>query len=232
MYEIITDFKRPDPEWVERARGIYFCMIGCKVGPRYTMDSGINPLDPTWRICGPAFTVRPEYGNDVLMGQLAGKYIKPGDVVVIDAAGHPDAAALGGSMANGMKEAGATGIVVDGYILTAEVLRKRENIPVFSRGTVARADMRKGAGWLNVPVICGGVIVNPGDLIVGDEDGVAVVPRALVPEVIKYTEDTGADRPLDGNIPPRTPQERPYYQRSGAEEKIAAMDNITITARR
>ena len=226
MYEINTDFERPDPEWVERARGIYFCMIGCRVGPRYTMDPGIKPLDHTWRVCGPAFTVRPEYATDVLMGQIAGKYIKPGDVVVIDAAGDPNAAVLGGSMANGMKDAGATGIVVDGYILTAEVLRKRENIPVFSRGTVARAESGKGPGWLNVPVICGGVIVNPGDLIVGDEDGIAVIPRARVPEVVEYNERTGADRPLDGNIPARTPQEKPYYQRCGAEEKLAAMDNL------
>jgi 4-hydroxy-4-methyl-2-oxoglutarate aldolase len=228
MYEINTDFERPDPEWVERARAIYFCMIGGKVGPRYTMDPGINPLDPTWRVCGPALTVRPERASDVLMGQLAGKYVKPGDVVVIDAGGDPKDAALGGSMANGLKEAGATGIVVDGYILTAEVLRKRENIPVFSRGTVARAESGRGPGWLNVPVICGGVIVNPGDLIVGDEDGVAVVPRAWVPEVIEAMEQQGADRPLDGNIPPRPPQDKPYYERCGAEERVATMDNITI----
>ena len=228
MYEINADFQRPDPDWVERARGIYFCMIGSKVGPRYTMDVGIKPLDPAWRVCGPALTVRPEYPGDVLMGQLAGKYVKPGDVVVIDAAGDPNAAALGGSMANGLKEAGAAGIVVDGYILTAEVLRKRENIAVFSRGTVARAESGKGPGWINVPVICGGVIVNPGDLIVGDEDGVAVVPRNLVPEVIQHNEDTGAQRPLDGVIPPRTPQDKPYYQRCGAEDTVAAMDDVTI----
>ncbi len=230
MYEINADFQRPDPEWVERARAIYFCMIGCKVGPRYTMDPGIKPLDPTWRVCGPALTVRPEYAGDVLMGQLAGKYVKPGDVVVIDAAGDPNDAALGGSMANGLKEAGATGIVVDGYILTAEVLRKRENIPVFSRGTVARAEQGKRPGWINVPVICGGVIVNPGDLIVGDEDGVAVIPRAMIPEVITAMEENGADRPLDGNIPPRTPQDRPYYQRCGAEDTVGGMDSITINA--
>lgn len=233
MYELNTDFERPDPEWVERARALYFCMVGCRVGPRYTMDPGIKPLDHEWRVCGPAFTVRPEYTSDVLMGQIAGKYIKPGDVVVIDAAGDPNAAALGGSMANGMKEAGATGIVVDGYVLTAEVLRKREGIPVFSRGTVARADDPERPGWLNVPVICGGVIVNPGDLIVGDEDGVAVVPRAQVPDIIylvegRGNEREGAHRPLDGNIPPRTPQASPYYQRCGAEDKLAAMDGVII----
>ena len=57
------------------------------MGPRYVMDPGIKPLDREWRICGPALTVRPERSDDVYMAQLAGKYVKPGDVVVIDAAG-------------------------------------------------------------------------------------------------------------------------------------------------
>lgn len=228
MYQVNTTFERPDPEWVERARGIYFCMIGGKVGPRYVMDPGIKPLDPTWRVCGPAVTVRPEHARDVLMGQLAGKYVRPGDVVVIDAGGDPTTAALGGSMANGLKEAGATGIIVDGYILTAEVLRKRENIPVFSRGTVSIAESGKGPGWINVPVICGRVIVNPGDLVVGDEDGVVVVPRDWIPRVVEENEAAGTDRPLDGNIPPRTPQEKPYYERVGAEEKARALPNMVF----
>lgn len=230
-YEIVTDFERPDPSVIERAMHQYFCMVGCAVGPRYVMDPGIKPLDISWRICGPAFTVRPEETDDVLMGQIAGKYVKPGDVVIIDAAGDQRAAAIGGSMCNGLKEAGAVGIVIDGYALTAEVIRKREDIPVFCRGTVARAATYDHPGWLNVPVICGGVIVNPGDLIVGDEDGVVVVPRVHAEDVIAQvagnpSKDSG--RPLDGNIPPREPQTEAYYKRCGAEDKIAAMERMTI----
>jgi len=230
-YEIVTDFERPDPSLIERANHQYFCMVGCAVGPRYVMDPGIKPMDINWRICGPAFTVRPEETDDVLMGQIAGKYVKPGDVVIIDAAGDKRAAAIGGSMCNGLKESGAVGIVVDGYVLTAEVIRKREGIPVFCRGTVSRAATYNGPGWLNVPVICGGVIVNPGDLIVGDEDGVVVVPRAQVEDVIAEvagnpSKDSG--RPLDGNIPPREPQAGSYYQRCGAEDKVAALEGMTI----
>lgn len=230
-YEIVTDFERPNPSVIERAMHQYFCMVGGAVGPRYVMDPGIKPLDISWRICGPAFTVRPEETDDVLMGQIAGKYVKPGDVVVIDAAGDKRAAAIGASMCNGLKEAGAVGIVADGYVLTAEVIRKREDIPVFCRGTVSRAATYEGPGWLNVPVICGGVIVNPGDLVVGDEDGVAVVPRAQAEEIIAMvagnpSKDSG--RPLDGNIPPRGPQQGPYYKRCGAEAKVAALDTMTI----
>ena len=233
FYELVTEFERPAPDLVERANHLYFCIVGCRVGPRYVMDPGIKPMDAAWRICGPAFTVRPEETDDVLMAQIAGKYIQSGDVVVIDAAADKRAAALGASMANGLKEAGATGIVVDGYALTAEVIKKREGIPVFCRGTVSRSNGVDKPGWLNVPVICGGVIVNPGDLVLGDEDGVVVVPRAHAEEIISLVEGRGneregAKRPLDGNIPPREPQADPYYKRCGAENRVAALENIKI----
>ena len=137
LYEIVSDFERPDPELIERALSLYFCIVGGRVGPRYVMDAGINPLEREWRICGPAVTVRPEQTDDVFMAQIAGKYIKPGDVVVIDAGGQANAACLGASMTNGYREMGAAGVVADGYVLTAEVIRKREGVPVFCRGTVS-----------------------------------------------------------------------------------------------
>jgi 4-hydroxy-4-methyl-2-oxoglutarate aldolase len=233
LYEIVKDFPRPDPNLIERANGLYFCIVGGRVGPRYVMDNGIKPLEREWRICGPAVTVRPEQTDDVFMAQLAGKYVKPGDVVVIDAGGQPHAACLGASMANGLKEVGAIGIVADGYVLTAEVIRKREGISVFCRGAVSVSRGMEHPGWINTPVICGGVIVNPGDLILGDEDGVVVVPQAHAEEIISLVEGRGnerewAIRPRDGVLPPRKPGEGPYYKRSGAEAKLAEMGNIKI----
>lgn len=233
LYEIVEDFPRPDPELIKRALKLYFCIVGCRVGPRYVMDPGIKALDRDWRICGPALTVKPEQVDDVFMAQLAGKYVQPGDVVVIDAGGHAQASCLGASMANGLKEMGAVGVVADGYVLTAEVIRKREDIPVFCRGTVSVSRSADHPGWINTPVVCGGVIVNAGDLILADEDGVVVVPRAHMEEVISLVEGRGneregAKRPLDGNLPPRDPVDRPYYQRSGAEEKLASMSDIKI----
>jgi 4-hydroxy-4-methyl-2-oxoglutarate aldolase len=227
-YKIVSDFPRPDPGLVARARNIYVCMVGALVGPRQTMDVGIKAWDRDWRICGPAVTVRPEYVDDTLMTSLAGKYVKPGDVVLVDAGGNPHSAAFGGSQAAGLKEAGATGVVVDGYTLTGEVLRKREGIPVFCRGTVARYAMSsQKPGWINCPIICGGVIVYPGDLIMGDEDGVVVVPRELVADIIPRIEKE-AGRPADGSIPPREKKADPYYQRSGAEAKAAKLEDTSF----
>jgi regulator of RNase E activity RraA len=230
MYQINSQIERPDPALIEQAKDLYYCLVGCRVGPRYVVSHEIQALDRDWRICGPAVTVRPEQTDDVLMGMVAGKYVQPGDVVVIDAGGDQRAAALGASMANGLREQGAIGIVVDGYVLTAELLRKREAIPVFCRGSVSRSNPPASPGWINVPVICGGVIVNPGDLILGDEDGVVVVPCGHIEAVIR--DVAGPDggnypkHPPDGNIPPREPQSEPYYKRSGAEEKVDAMDVV------
>jgi len=231
MYKIVTDFDRPNPELVERAMGLYFCIVGGRVGPRYVMDSGIKPLERSWRICGPAVTVRPEQADDVLMAQLAGKYVKPGDVVVIDANGEEKGACLGATMASGFKEMGASGVVADGYVLTGEVIRKREGIPVFCRGTISVSRGMDKPGWINVPVVCGRVIVSPGDLVLGDEDGVVIVPKDYIQDIIEEVEShgnqrEGANRPLDGKIPPRQPSSEPYYKRSGAEKKIKELESI------
>ena len=197
------------------------------------MSSAIKPLERSWRICGPALTVRPEHVDDLLVAQAAGEYVRPGDIVVIDAGGQTRSACLGASMANGLKEMGAAGIVTDGAVLTAEALRTREDIPVFCRGTAAVSNGMEHPGWINTPVICGGVIVNPGDLILGDEDGVVVVPRARADEIISLVagrgnEREGAQRPPDGVLLPRLKQDEPYFRRSGAQEKLRARKGISF----
>ncbi len=233
MYKIIQDFDRPNPDLVQRAFGLYFCIVGGRVGPRYVMDPGIKPLERSWKICGPALTVRPEQSDDLLMSQLASKYVKQGDVIVIDAAGQKNGACLGATMVSGFKEMGGAGIVADGYVLTGEVIRKREGIPLFCRGTVSVSRGMEQPGWINVPIVCGGVIVCPGDLILGDEDGVVVVPKEHAETIVSEVEGHGnereaANRSLDGKIPPRVYKSIPYYKRSGAEDKVKKMKEIEI----
>ena len=229
-YEIVTEFERPEPDLLARAANLFCCLIGGEVGPRQVMDSGIKPLDVNWRICGPAFTVRPEYVDDLLMGKIAGKYLKPGDVVVVDAVGS-SMATWGASMAHGIKQAGATGLVLDGYVLTEELLRLRENLPVFCRGTMAISADGTRPGWLNVPVICGGIIVHPGDLVVGDGDGVAVIPRTRIAEVVAAVEARNQPRTREGILEPRKPGAPLYYKKSGAEsviDKLIAEGSLAI----
>ena len=221
-YEIITDFPRPDPTLVARAAPLFCCLLGGVVGPRQVMDAGIKPLDNQWRVCGPAFTVRPELADDQLMSRIAGKYLKPGDVVVTDAVGSRQAT-WGASMVHGIKQVGASGLVLDGYVLTEDLLRLRENLPVFCRGTMSISSGGTGPGWLNVPIVCGGVIVNPGDLIVGDGDGVVVVPRAHIAQVIAAVEAKNQPRNREGLLSPRKPDAPLYYKKPGIEDAVAKL---------
>jgi 4-hydroxy-4-methyl-2-oxoglutarate aldolase len=220
MYTIITDFDRPDPALVERAKGLYVCMAGIEIGPRQCVDSAIKPLRPDWKIAGPAFTVRPEYTDDSLMSRVATAHVKPGDVLVIDAGGRTDCSNFGASMAAGALENGCAGVVLDGVVLTGQMLREQEGLPIFCRGTVARNRGAEKPGWLNSPVICGGVIVNPGDLVLADEDGVVVIPQGRAEEIVARAEAAG--KKSEGGRASGTS----YHARSGAEEKLRAIPGV------
>ncbi|NQV78983.1 MAG: RraA family protein [Alphaproteobacteria bacterium] len=220
MYTIITDFDRPDPALVERAKNIYVCMAGIEVGPRQCVDSKIKPLRNDWKIAGPAFTVRPEYTDDSLMSRVATKHVKPGDVLVIDAGGRTDCSNFGASMAAGAVENGCAGVVLDGVVLTGQMLREEEGLPIFCRGTVARNRGAERPGWLNSPVLCGGVIVYPGDLVLGDEDGVVIIPKARAEEIVARAGASG--KKSEGGRAAGTS----YHARSGAEEKLRAIPGV------
>jgi 4-hydroxy-4-methyl-2-oxoglutarate aldolase len=220
-YQIRTDFLRPDRGLVERASATHVGVTGVHAGPRQVMDAAIKPLDPTWRICGPAFTVRPEYTDDLLMGEIAGKYAQAGDVVVVDAGGRADRACWGMGMSTAVRVAGCAGVVLDGYCMNGALLtRERVQLPVFARGLVASAGGAERAGWLNVPVICGGVIVRPGDIVLGDCDGVVVLPveqaAAILAQSQRYQAQASA---------PQAALE-PYYERRRSEAKLRAIPDI------
>lgn len=136
----------------------------------------IKPLRFDMRICGPAVTVLTRPG-DALYVQAVIEHIQPGDVVVIDAAGYKDVAVIGERLAGYMKRQGVNGIVVDGAVRDSLGIVD-EGVPTFSRSRCIRIFGSNGPGAINVPVTCGGVIVQPGDVICGDADGIVVVPQA------------------------------------------------------
>ena len=221
MHEIITDFERPDPALVEKVSRQHAGVAGFEAGPRQVAHPDIKPLDSTWRICGPAFTVQPEYWDDRLMGELAPKYAKPGDVLVVDAGGHTEIAAWGMSMTIAAAKAGVAGIVIDGSCMNSALLaRDRPQIPLFVRGVSATAKGSERPGSLNVPVICGGVIVYPGDIILADSDGVVVLRPERAAKIITAAEEHD-DRSRSDND-----QNIPYYERKKSEEKVRGFPDV------
>jgi len=220
-YQIRLDFQRPARELIERAARTHVGVTGVHAGPRQVAHPAIKPLLNEWRICGPAFTVRPEHTDDLLVGELAGKYAQPGDVIVVDAGGREDKACWGMGMSMGAKRAGCAGVVLDGRCMNGALLtRERVQLPIFARGLVASANGAERAGWLNGPVICGGVIVNPGDIVLADCDGVVFLPQDQADAILRRSEAYARSAATDNQA------DIPYWQRRETEEKLRALPDI------
>lgn len=143
-------------------------------------------IHPLWgpgmpRIAGPAFTIRTGR-HDNLMFHASIYLARPGDVIVVEA-GDDEMAVAGGNVCAIAQRNGVAALVVDGVI--RDVVESREKrFPVFARGASPIPAKRVGEGGMNVQIRCGGVVVNPGDVVVGDEEGIVVVPRARAEDVL------------------------------------------------
>lgn len=162
------------------------CVISDAMERECTMDPDIKPRAADKKIIGPALTVRLTPGDIVDCLGIFEK-AKPGDVVVIDAFGERSTSIWGGLMSGLARNAGIAGAVIDGSCRDTDEARLL-GFPISARYVGPRAahtatSGRKEPIEFNVPVVCGGIIVNPGDLVVADEIGVAVVPREKLAEV-------------------------------------------------
>jgi 4-hydroxy-4-methyl-2-oxoglutarate aldolase len=157
------------------------------MGRHGAMSHRMRPLDLDRKLVGTAVTVHCPEGDNLMVHkalQLGG----PGDVLVIDTGGTYDATVIGRNMCLFAHRVGFAGAVVDGSI------RDRSGImaipfPVFCVGIVPRSAVKQSVGSVNVPVSCGGVVVEPGDAVIGDEDGVVVVPRRIAAQVADAAEE-------------------------------------------
>lgn len=145
------------------------------------MDSGIKPLDPACHMVGRAVTVQCFPGDNLALHQ--GIYAAaPGDILVLDCHGYTESGYFGDIMALACKVRGITGVIIDGSCRDAEDIKKL-GLPVFVRGINPAGTVKASVGQVNIPVLCGGVKVHPGDLIVGDCDGVVVIEKEHEDEV-------------------------------------------------
>ncbi len=166
------------------------------------LDPSIKPLKEEYKVVGRAFTVKIPVGDN-LMFLKAIKEAKPGDVLVVDAKGDTYRAIAGDFIVGLAQTLGINGIVVDGVIRDV-VGVKQLNFPVFSKGTTVAASGKAGQGELNVPISCGGTAVHPGDIIVGDADGVVIIPKEheqaiLTKAAEKVKFDELRDQKVSGN---------------------------------
>jgi RraA family protein len=149
----------------------------------YAVDPQIRCLTGAHHtVCGPACTVKV-FPGDNLMVHKSLDILKPGDVVIVDAGGSSMNAVLGDLVSTKAKHRGAQGFVIDGLVRDLPTIVDL-NFPVFARGTTPIGPLHRGPGEINYSICCGGVVVNPGDLIVGDSMGVVVVPRQIAEELL------------------------------------------------
>lgn len=177
-----ANFERPSPELVARARMFQAAILCDVAGRRGAMNSRIRPLHPRMRICGPAFTVEVRPGDN-LMFHVALTVARPGDVIVVDGRNDCTCALVGDLMVTQAAAAGLEGFVVDAASRDTSSLSGGA-FPVFSTGSNPCGPTKGLGGRLGIPVSVGGVSVSPGDLVVGDADGVVVIPRADLPAVL------------------------------------------------
>lgn len=186
------DFERVPPAVVTQAAAFAASILADVAGRRGTLDGRITPLSRSMRLAGPAFTVEVRPGDN-LMIHAAMALAQPGDVLVVDGKGDRSCALMGAIMITACRKLGLGGVVLDGAHRDTEELLALD-FPVYSVGSNPNGPTKNVPGRLNWPISCGGVAVSPGDLVVGDGDGVVVIERdraaaLLAPAAHKVTEE-------------------------------------------
>ena len=189
--DVIRDIERVDPGVVEQASKYPASILADVAGRRGALSGRIAPLAPLMRFAGPAVTVDVRPGDN-LMIHAALALVKPGDVIVVDGKGDLGSALMGEIMCHQAVALGVAGVVIDGAVRDSEAIREL-GLPMYAAGLNPNGPTKLVPGRLNHPISVGGVSVKPGDLVVGDADGVTVIERekaaAMLPLAAKKVAD-------------------------------------------
>lgn len=181
-----ADFPRPDERVLERLRAAAAADVTDAQGRTGVMEGTIKPLHPDMRVVGPALTVDLPAGDNLML-YVALKIARPGDVLVVNTGGYMGNAIWGELMTHTAKALGIAGLVVDGCVRDTAPNRTL-GFPIFCKGSLPVACEKQGPGFVNGSISCGGVVVRPGDIVVGDADGVVVVQRENIETVLAGLE--------------------------------------------
>lgn len=181
-FRVRTDVPRPPADLVERFREHASSNLADAMGRFHFMDFGIRPRSGL-PLCGVAVTVDARPGDN-LMVHKALEVAQPGDIVVVNTNGNTTSAVFGELMCRTAVGAKLGGIVVDGAIRDVDAIMALD-FPAFSRAVCAGGCDKDGPGEVNSPIACGNTVVMPGDIVVGDDDGVVIVPREEADGVLR-----------------------------------------------
>jgi len=188
-FRIRMKVDRPSQEIIDGFDGWSTCNVCDTNGRRGAMDYQIKPLIRDWQFIGPAITVWT-CPVDNLIVYKALEIAQPGDVLVITNGAAAGASIFGDNVVSIAKAKGVSALVSDGLARDAAGIRELD-LPVFVRGLSPNSPFKDGPGEINFPITCGGVVVHPGDVVLGDENGVVIVLKDDAPIVVKALENIG-----------------------------------------
>ncbi|OAK51384.1 4-carboxy-4-hydroxy-2-oxoadipate aldolase/oxaloacetate decarboxylase [Rhodococcoides kyotonense] len=189
MVHVTTKIDRPAKELVDELGAFSAATIHEAQGRSGAFDSGIKPLDRDMSFCGPAFTVVC-HPRDNIMLQVAISYAQPGDVLIVSSGDQP-AGQFGDVLANACVARGIAALVTDGGVRDSREIREL-GFPVFSKHVCIQGTVKESLGPINQPLVFGGQLVRPGDVIKGDCDGVVLTRREEVRSAIDACRERDA----------------------------------------
>jgi len=171
---IFTDFVRPDRKLVEQFRGIPSSNINDEMNRLFCMHDYIRPMNHV-PLLGTALTVKVPIGDNLFFHQAL-DMAQSGDIIVVDGGSGCNRSLAGEIMFRFAEAKGIAGIVVDGYLRDSDCYSSL-HIPIYCKGVTPQGPYKNGPGEINTPISCGGQVVFPGDILVGDADGIVVIRR-------------------------------------------------------
>ncbi len=185
---INSDVARVDPAVLDALRSKYVPDLSDAVGQLYTLDCGVRPLyPPSHCMVGQALTAKCPPGDNLTV-HMALSMVQDGDILVVDSRQHVASCGTGGGSLVLPARQGLRGVVSDGGWRDIQEIQNLD-VPLFGRGVSPFSPPKQRIGEINVPVTCGGVIVCAGDLVIGDENGVVIIPAKAAEYIIDRVPD-------------------------------------------
>jgi len=182
-FRIRSQWRRPDAALLASFGNASSAQVADSMSRLGAMDTGIKPIWPSPRIIGSALTVWCHAGDNLMLHKAISMAL-PGDILLMNTQGNITNSGFGELVATSAVKIGVRGVIVDGTVRDSEALQALA-LPVYARGLCANGCNKDGSGEVGAIISCGGVAVRPGDIIIADRDGVAVVPLDDASEVAK-----------------------------------------------